>query len=118
MKGACMFPYRSYDGAVMGPTNGSYQLQKTSMKQGKTYKVLVVMPYRYPWSEVVTDAVLRIEELDIKRNFQVYRADMQGIIEEDLDDNVELINSQSDIIIADITECNANVMIEVGGALA
>lgn len=80
--------------------------------------ILVVMPFTLPWSEPVWDILQRIALDDISKQLNIYRVDMTKVLEDDLDKQIENENRKADVILADITEQNPNVLIEVGFALA
>lgn len=80
--------------------------------------ILVVMPYKESWSERVWNTLDRINVEDTSKEINLYRVDMTKIKEEDLDKQIEAINREALIVLADLTGSNPNVHIEIGFALA
>lgn len=79
---------------------------------------MVLMPYKLEWSDRVWNALQRIEQKDIKKSIQVSRVDTRTIKSENLADHIEQNIADADVIIADLTESNPNVHIEIGFILA
>jgi nucleoside 2-deoxyribosyltransferase len=80
--------------------------------------ILTVMPYKESWSQRVWDTLDRINAEDPSKQINIYRVDMTKIREEDLDKQIESINREAHVILADLTGGNKNVHIEIGFALA
>lgn len=80
--------------------------------------VVVVMPYGAPWSELVWGALLQITTKDTAKQLTLHRVDTRDTPADYLDEKIESVNRGAQIILADLTGSNPNVLIEVGIALA
>ena len=80
--------------------------------------IVVVMPFTTPWSNAVWDALLRITSKDTAKQLNLIRVDTRDTPADFLDEKIESINKGAQIILADLTGNNPNVLIEVGLALA
>lgn len=80
--------------------------------------VVVLMPFKEPWSDSLWVSLEQIALLDIKRKINIYRVDMMTTPDEWLAGHIEGIDRKARIVIADLTKQNPNVLIEVGLALA
>jgi hypothetical protein len=80
------------------------------------YSVFVVMPFGAPWSQGAYDLILRASEL-ARQEFDliVYRADEISRPGKITDQILEALDS-CDVVIADITDNNPNVLYELGYA--
>ena len=81
-------------------------------------RIIVIMPFTAEWSDKVWTELSRITVADTGGTLLVDRVDMMQVTEPDLDKHIEEQVSNGDVIVADLTEGNQNVHIEVGYALA
>lgn len=79
---------------------------------------MVIMPYVESWSERVWDALHNIEQKDTTRSIQVTRVDTRHIQADSLAEQIQETISLADVVIADLTNVNPNVHIEIGFLLA
>lgn len=80
--------------------------------------IVIVMPFQEGWTDQVWNTLEGIASRDSKKNINVTRVDLSTPADEWLATHIENINRKARVIIADISNSNANVMIEVGLALA
>jgi nucleoside 2-deoxyribosyltransferase len=80
--------------------------------------VMVIMPYTATWSESVWSALHRIEQQDTTKSIQIQRVDTRNVHADHLADHIEENIENADVVIADLTEANPNVHIEIGFLLA
>lgn len=80
--------------------------------------ILVIMPFSEDWSNKIWESIAEIQYKDVQNEFLINRVDTSKLIENDLDKQVEFYNRSADIILADLTGNNPNVLIEVGMAIA
>jgi nucleoside 2-deoxyribosyltransferase len=76
------------------------------------------MPYKKDWSETVWEALRRVEAEDTRKNIKMRRVDTSSVTDDRLGENIERHLSNAHVIIADVSEANPNVHIEIGFALA
>ena len=76
--------------------------------------IVVVMPYGDCWSEVVWDALQRISTKDTTKELNLLRVDTRDTPADYLEEKIEAVNKDAQMILADITGNNPNVLIEVG----
>jgi nucleoside 2-deoxyribosyltransferase len=81
-------------------------------------QVMVIMPYTAPWSERVWDALRRMELQDTAKSIRLNRVDTRNVQADNLADHIERSIADADVVIADLTEINPNVHIEIGFLLA
>ncbi|MDP8239378.1 MAG: hypothetical protein P9X24_09835 [Candidatus Hatepunaea meridiana] len=81
-------------------------------------QVMIIMPYTASWSERVWKALHLIEKQDTKNSLHVSRVDTRTLEADNLAENIEHNISQADVIIADLSEINPNVHIEIGFLIA
>jgi nucleoside 2-deoxyribosyltransferase len=103
----------SYRGAKGNTVQRPDQSKEAVMNQ-----VMVIMPYVEPWSDRVWDALHRIEQQDTTGSIQVSRVDTRNIRADNLADHIQQCIAQADVLIADLTNVNPNVHIEIGFLLA
>ena len=82
------------------------------------YNIVVVMPFSETWSDKVWQSLEGISLRDEKKNIDVVRVDMAATPEGWLAAHIEGVNRKANAVIADVTNSNPNVLIEVGLALA
>jgi len=80
--------------------------------------VLVLMPYTREWSEQVWQALSRVQQVDTSKTISLHRVDTESVAADGLAEHIESNIKGADIVLADLTEANPNVHIEVGFALA
>jgi nucleoside 2-deoxyribosyltransferase len=81
-------------------------------------EVMVIMPYKESWSDIVWNALHLIEQQDSRKSIQVRRVDIANFRADKLADHIEQNIASADVVIADLTEVNPNVHIEIGFLLA
>jgi nucleoside 2-deoxyribosyltransferase len=81
-------------------------------------QVMIIMPYTLSWSDRVWDALHRIEQQDTTKSIQICRVDTRNIQADSLSEHIEQNIAQADVVIADLTDINPNVHIEIGFLLA
>lgn len=80
--------------------------------------VVVLMPFSEAWSTNVWEALEKISIRDTGRQINIYRVDMKTTPDEWLANHIERIDRKAEIVVADLTNQNPNVLIEVGLALS
>ena len=81
-------------------------------------QVIVIMPYNSDWSDRVWNTLHRIEQYDTTKSIQVNRVDTRNLHADNLSDHIESSIAQADVVIADLTDVNPNVHIEIGFLIA
>jgi nucleoside 2-deoxyribosyltransferase len=82
------------------------------------YEVLVCMPYHRDWSQTVWEALCRIETEDTRNTIKLRRVDTSQLEGDELREHIEKCLPKAQVIMADVTDANPNVHIEIGFALA
>ncbi len=82
------------------------------------YSIVVLMPFSENWSDKVWRSLEGIAKRDVSGKVDIVRVDMTTTSEGWLTKHIEDVNRKTGAVIADITTCNPNVLIEVGLALA
>ena len=76
------------------------------------------MPYKEKWSDLVWNSLQVIGRLDTRHRLRIRRVDQEVPEEDHLHAEIEARVSEAHIVIADVTNNNPNVHIEIGYAIA
>jgi nucleoside 2-deoxyribosyltransferase len=87
------------------------------MEHEKKPRIILLMPFTEYWSKDVYNTINKVNDLQFKQKVRLERLDHTGIAMEKLEDHLIASINKADVIIADLTNNNPNVFLEVGMAI-